>query len=161
MLTWRELPHLHQLASMLPGHSSSSLKRPIPEKNGESRNQPFVGEKSALRCPRGPAVTLFSRSKPVCRSEAARPTVQPLAHSLNSGGRLMVFDHGFGSKLVCLKARGTPADACSRFIFLEATRKWVPVQQKDTHVGYGTKHRGLRFPLVLLSHQLLEGYMNH
>ena len=25
MLTWRELPHLHQLASMLPGHSSSSL----------------------------------------------------------------------------------------------------------------------------------------
>ena len=24
MLTWRELPHLHQLASMLPGHSSSS-----------------------------------------------------------------------------------------------------------------------------------------
>ena len=25
MLTWRELPHLHQLASMLPGHSSSSF----------------------------------------------------------------------------------------------------------------------------------------
>ena len=25
MLTLRELPHLHQLASMLPGHSSSSF----------------------------------------------------------------------------------------------------------------------------------------
>ena len=34
MLTLRELPHLHQLASMLPGHSSSSFfTPPLPKRN--------------------------------------------------------------------------------------------------------------------------------